>query len=384
MSSSQNIEEVSDNYDDPNPNMKGDYTLCADEFQYNHEMKQEQLQKKSTKATNWSLKSVADYVTLKTVIESLMENSHFIAIKGWIERKTESTPILHSMIKYEKPVLQSSILKQIKMCSLISDDNTSICAVTQSDNVRKLIEAMTTEKTDFFEKGPFKYSRCSTTSKQDAKILIEEQGLSKAKRIWAKEKKSHTVFEQAEAQYKWEETVKIEEELEEEAKKRLQHLFPWQEYVHNIFLSTPDDRTIYVILDIKGGNGKTYIQNIFKDLYSDKVVDVRDGKTADMTKLAEHGGQFKMLQINLSRHKKKEMNLSAVEEIKDGNFASMKYSSKTIRIKTPHVFIYTNMELKWNEMTADRWRIIHLDQEYEEGFKTFTLIEWIESQKKIS
>jgi len=355
-----------------------------------HVMIHEHLRNKSTyttKATNWSLKSTADYALLQIIKEFLIKNSHFVAIKGWIETKPGKTSILHCMIKYEKPVLKSCILKQVKVCQYIHDNNTSLYAVTQSDNIRTLLEMITSRKNfenehDFIEKGVFKYSRSSSNLKLDANRLIEEHGLSKAKHIWAKEKRPYTVFEQAEAQHRWEETVKIEEELREQAKKRLEDLFPWQKYVHNIYLSIPDDRTVYAILDEKGGSGKTYLQNIFKDLYSDTVVDIRDGKTADMTRLALNGGQFKMVQINLSRQRKGEMNLSAVEEIKDGNFASMKYSSKTIRIKSPHVFIYSNMELKWNDMTIDRWKIIHIDQEYEEGFKLFTLPEWIDFKRK--
>lgn len=95
-----------------------------------------------------------------------------------------------------------------------------------------------------------------------------------------------------------------------------------------------------------------------------------------MTKLAVLGGQFKLLQINLSRQGKGVINLAAVEEIKDGNFASMKYSSKLIRIKSPHIFIFTNMELNWYELTTDRWRIIHLDADYIEGVKNLFKMFW--------
>lgn len=117
-------------------------------------------------------------------------------------------------------------------------------------------------------------------------------------------------------------------------------------------------------------------KNIFKELYTDKVVDVKNRKTTDMTKLAVLGGQFKLLQINLSRQGKGVINLAAVEEIKDGNFASMKYSSKLIRIKSPHIFIFTNMELNWYELTTDRWRIIHLDADYIEGVKNLFKMFW--------
>jgi len=395
LHSSQNIESASISffYNIRKQNRKLSFfildcssTSWAEDLQPIPVMTHEKLENKSTyttKVTNWSQKSTADYAILQIIKKFLIENSHFIALKGRIETKTEKIAIMHCMIKYEKPVQKSSILKQIKECQYIPDNNTSLYAVTQSDNVRLFLETIPSgenyeNKHDLFEKGVFKYSRSNSHLKQDAGSLIEKHGLSTAKYIWTIEKRPHTVFEQAEAQYKWEEAVKIGEELKEQAKKRLEDLYPWQQYVHNLYLSTPDDRSIYVILDEKGGSGKTYLQNMFKNLYSDTVVDIRNGKTADMTKLAQNGGTFKMAQLNLSRQEKGKVNLSAVEEIKDGNFASTKYSSKTIRIPPPHFFIYTNMELKWNDMTRDRWKIIHLYQEYEKGFKVYTLPEWID------
>jgi len=60
-------------------------TSCAEDLQPNPVMTHEKLENKSTyrtKATNWSLKSTADYAILQIIKEFLMENSHFIALKG--------------------------------------------------------------------------------------------------------------------------------------------------------------------------------------------------------------------------------------------------------------------------------------------------------------
>ena len=45
-------------------------------------------------------------------------------------------------------------------------------------------------------------------------------------------------------------------------------------------------------------------------------------------------------------------------------------------MEPPHVFIYTNTALKWENLTEDRLEIIHLSREYKEGFKKYTLLEW--------
>lgn len=106
----------------------------------------------------------------------------------------------------------------------IHDDNTSIYAVTLSDHVKNLLEVMTEktqneDKKDLFEKGDYKYARCSTNSKPHTNYLIQEHGLLNAKRIWAKEKRSYKIFAEAQAQHVWEETVKQEDELEEQARR---------------------------------------------------------------------------------------------------------------------------------------------------------------------
>jgi len=339
---------------------------------------------KNNKVTNWSMKTVADYDALQKIKQDLVKNVSFIAIKGWLERKEETNSVLHMLLKYEKPTLRSSLFKEIKKSDFIDIDKTTLKAVPKSEDVKTLLETIEKDRNtnQFFEKGNFKFSRSTTKSNPDVHNLIRKYGISKAKEKWVKYKKSYKIFERAEKQFKWEMDVICKKGMRQEAEKRLQNLFPWQDYVYKIFLSTPDDRTIYVVLDKDGGNGKTYLQNIFKDVYPDEVVDVRNGKPEDMKKLAEQGGQFKMLQLNISRQKVGKLCLASIEEIKDGNFASMKYSSKTLRIKNPHVFIYTNTELKWEEMTTERWMIVHLNKEYKNGFETYNWSQWKEKKIK--
>ena len=83
-----------------------------------------------------------------------------------------------------------------------------------------------------------------------------------------------------------------------------------------------------------------------------------------------------MIQLNLTRQTIDAVNLTTMELFKDGNFVSMKYTPKKIRMEPPHVFIYTNTALKWENLTEDRLEIIHLSREYKEGFKKYTLLEW--------
>lgn len=222
-------------------------------------------------------------------------------------------------------------------------------------------------------------------SKRDSKVepiqKIEEMGLSRAGEWWAENHLPFEEFDKAEAQYNWEQEKKIRTKLRKQSEEYKGKLYPWQKYVYDIFKQVPDMRKIYVVLDKDGGNGKTTLQNMLTDLHQDEVVDIKNGKTRDMTYLAKNIGKYKMIQLNLTRQTIGTVNLSAIESMKDGNFASMKYTPKKIRMEPPHVFIYTNSALKWEDLTADRLEIIHLSREYKEGFQKYTLLEWKDIKK---
>jgi hypothetical protein len=108
------------------------------------------------------------------------------------------------------------------------------------------------------------------------------------------------------------------------------------------------------------------------------VVDITNGNSKDMLFLVKNGN-YKMIQLNLTRQTTNKVNLSAIESMKDGNFSSFKYAPKKILTKHPHLFIYTNAELDWNCLTEDRLQIIHLEKTYNDGFNVFTLSQWRES-----
>jgi hypothetical protein len=223
-------------------------------------------------------------------------------------------------------------------------------------------------------------------SERDSKVepiqKIEEMGLSRAGEWWAENHLPFEEFDKAEAQYNWEQEKTIRTKLRKQSEEYKDKLYPWQNYVYDIFKQVPDMRKIYVVLDKDGGNGKTTLQNMLTDLHPDEVVDIKNGKTRDMTYLAKNIGKYKMIQLNLTRQTIDTVNLSAMESMKDGNFASMKYTPKKIRMEPPHVVIYTNTTLKWEDLTEDRLEIIHLSREYKEGFQKYTLLEWKDINSK--
>ncbi|RPH79017.1 MAG: hypothetical protein EHM77_06330 [Planctomycetaceae bacterium] len=162
----------------------------------------------------------------------------------------------------------------------------------------------------------------------------------------------------------------------EQANEMLSHLKPWQKKVYDICSSEkPDQRTIHVVLDKQGNTGKTALQHMFNALCEKEVLNLTFTTEKDMLYEAAKKKTFKLVQINVEREKNR-FKMGPVEKIKDGEFASMKYQGKMVRNTTPHVFIYTNNEPNWNDLTEDRWKIIHLDSGYQDGFDIFDLKAW--------
>jgi hypothetical protein len=98
-----------------------------------------------------------------------------------------------------------------------------------------------------------------------------------------------------------------------------------------------------------------------------------------MMLLAKNAVGYKMVQVGLSRQNSAKFTMEAIELLKDGLFSSMKYQSSLVRTVSPHLIIYTNTEPNWNELTEDRWKIIHLDDNYTDGYKVFDLTAWKKS-----
>jgi hypothetical protein len=133
---------------------------------------------------------------------------------------------------------------------------------------------------------------------------------------------------------------------------------------------------MWVVLDEVGGRGKTTLQKAMQARYRNDILSVQTSRTQDIMYIAQQQQTFRCMQINVSRMQQATLNLGAIELLKDGLSTSTKYKRKRMEMDTPHIFIYTNGEPAWYELTGDRWRIMHLDNIYPEGFMIYTVPEW--------
>lgn len=126
----------------------------------------------------------------------------------------------------------------------------------------------------------------------------------------------------------------------------------WQEKLLEIIKDMPDDRKIHIVLDIKGGQGKS---TFVKHLVSQHDAVMLNGKKADM--LHAYTGQ-PVVCIDLSRTQADYICYDGIEQLKNGLIFKTKYESRMCVYKKPHVIIMTNKLLDSEAMSHDRYDYI--------------------------
>jgi hypothetical protein len=134
-------------------------------------------------------------------------------------------------------------------------------------------------------------------------------------------------------------------------------LYPWQEEIVLLAEEEPNDRTIHWFWEPKGCAGKSQLCRYLVINHDALLV---GGAAADMKyQIASNKDPPDIVIMNLS-HNAHQPNLVALEEIKDGLFASPKYESKMFIMNPPHIFIFANFEPIFAEDEYDnksRWVI---------------------------
>jgi hypothetical protein len=142
---------------------------------------------------------------------------------------------------------------------------------------------------------------------------------------------------------------------------------PFQEYVIGILNTEPDDRTIHWLWG-NGNIGKTtFCKWIFRNY---KKVIVLGGKNADMKNaIIEYKISTEILPeivlINLPKgYDKSTFSYTGVEEVKDMFFYSGKFKGGMVDGNNPHVIIFSNDAPKEYMLSADRWKIFHIIENF--------------------
>lgn len=165
-------------------------------------------------------------------------------------------------------------------------------------------------------------------------------------------------------------TMKIEvnmvEVLHNEAKKEYDGVVwkPWQNEILELLKTKPDSRTINWYWESKGNSGKSFLCK-YIDLMEDAII--AQGKTADiLNQLLMHvkaGKRPNIVIVDIPREKLDFTLYSTLEMLKNGHVYSGKYEGGKLIFPHPHVIVFANDQPHMERLSADRWRIVEINNE---------------------
>lgn len=155
-----------------------------------------------------------------------------------------------------------------------------------------------------------------------------------------------------------------------QVQEKMQKLFPWQQFVL-------DDcrkwcpRTINVIVDRKGNSGKSSFISymLCKEKNSLEVPPVHDFKDVAQficSSIQQKGRKYcKNIFVDFPRSRdqtKIHQFMAGIERIKDGRVFDCRYRASTVLIDSPNIWMFTNIVLKLDYVSYDRWAFWTIDK----------------------
>lgn len=136
----------------------------------------------------------------------------------------------------------------------------------------------------------------------------------------------------------------------------------WQQFIIDLYVSTPSNRLVYWFYDKDGCTGKTVLARHLYLKYNDVLY--VNGKASDMkcavAKHCENGGSMHMLICNIPRTQSEvglDSLINGLEQLKDAIFFSGKYESGMCCIEYFHMVVLANIPPPVDSLSTDRWYI---------------------------
>ena len=168
-------------------------------------------------------------------------------------------------------------------------------------------------------------------------------------------------------------TVKYEASIDENYKGKdilifgnIKNWYPWQKKLYSLIygkdnnLRSSDDRSIILIVDEKGNNGKSKFAKFLYLKNREQVMVIAEGSASQLRSAIVSGGTDKKLYIvDLPRTTAKESTdalLNVLESLKNGLLLSHMYGrgDNNIIINPPTIIVFCNKYLSAN-LSVDRW-----------------------------
>lgn len=139
----------------------------------------------------------------------------------------------------------------------------------------------------------------------------------------------------------------------------------WQQQVE-YFCNEEDDRNITLIIDRIGNSGKSIFCEYLE--YKQIALELPPMRNMeDLMAVVKCCPVMKAYVIDMPRAMKKDKLsefYSGIECIKNGYAYDKRYKFEKMRFDRPQVIVFTNKEPKWDYMSADRWRVFDMANDY--------------------
>lgn len=210
------------------------------------------------------------------------------------------------------------------------------------------------------------------TSSANRKRKLREQMETLAhSKDWLKAK-YHMLLDDPEVLHKWsviKEGASLLRMMSQQEKNagwaKSQKLRRWQaQLLGEMDANGADDRSVFWIMDAKGGSGKTWFTKYMYKIDPTGTAWLQNGKTHDLIKIiTDQAINLKLVMFDLCRSNEERINWDAIERIKNGMIMSTKYEVESTIIDSPAVVCFANFEPELKRLSVDRWRVYEiLDQ----------------------
>ena len=142
-------------------------------------------------------------------------------------------------------------------------------------------------------------------------------------------------------------------------------LRPWQVHIRDLIYKEPDSRQIVWYYDSIGKHGKTSISKYM--YFHHKILTLTIGRASDVLNLVYKLQGHKMYIFDIARTvNESQMNdiYYALESVKNGYFINTKYDTGVACMNIPHVIVFSNHLPKMSALSADRWKIINMQEDF--------------------
>jgi len=135
-------------------------------------------------------------------------------------------------------------------------------------------------------------------------------------------------------------------------------MYPFQKRIVDLCNTEPDDRTINWLWEDVGNVGKSAL---VRHLCINAGALLVSGKASDIKyQIANCREDPEIIIWDIPRTAQNYVNYCALEEVKNGCFASNKYESKMVIINSPHIICFANFEPDYHKMSMDRWNVTNI------------------------